>query len=602
MFNSLKSKFIFLIFILSAIISFIGIISILNMISVTSDVKLLISNNYDSVKVLNEMKFSIKEQNNLIMNIIKNYNVADIEKFYNERINFEKAYSFEILNITEIGEKELVNLLNKNYKNFLKSFEDIKNNDNSLENQKFYGENINPIYYELINNLDDLINLNEKAMFNSKNELVMKGKYLTILIFVISIIFIIFSILVSYYLINRFLKPLYLLINEIKEIKSMSKREHLSIKSNDELEILIKEFNKMTDRIKNFEINAMDQLGNEKNKSSALINNIPDPILVLNDELKIIISNNEFDYFFNKKKEDIKYKYIFDVIKSIDLYDILSNFVRGTNEKMNKILKINIDNKEYYFNVLSTKVRDINSNINGIIVSLRNITIQKEFEKMRLSFVSEIIINANTNFKNIWDDILELEKELEKTTKFEKLKLKFKNLFDLNFNLINIKKIDDFDMFYIYKIQDLNGLILKCYDLFKEKAENENKILKLNLTNIQKIYIDPLKIEWVINDIIFNSLNLMSKEEIIEISTFNSKKDEVCLELKISGKEFENISLDNIIDNQQIDCFYSEKLFENKIGLNISKEILESHKARYIFEKNDNYIKIKIYFNNFENR
>jgi signal transduction histidine kinase len=572
------------------------------MISVTSDVKLLISNNYDSVKVLNEMKFSIKEQNNLIMNIIKNYNVADIEKFYNERINFEKAYSFEILNITEIGEKELVNLLNKNYKNFLKSFEDIKNNDNSLENQKFYGENINPIYYELINNLDDLINLNEKAMFNSKNELVMKGKYLTILIFVISIIFIIFSILVSYYLINRFLKPLYLLINEIKEIKSMSKREHLSIKSNDELEILIKEFNKMTDRIKNFEINAMDQLGNEKNKSSALINNIPDPILVLNDELKIIISNNEFDYFFNKKKEDIKYKYIFDVIKSIDLYDILSNFVRGTNEKMNKILKINIDNKEYYFNVLSTKVRDINSNINGIIVSLRNITIQKEFEKMRLSFVSEIIINANTNFKNIWDDILELEKELEKTTKFEKLKLKFKNLFDLNFNLINIKKIDDFDMFYIYKIQDLNGLILKCYDLFKEKAENENKILKLNLTNIQKIYIDPLKIEWVINDIIFNSLNLMSKEEIIEISTFNSKKDEVCLELKISGKEFENISLDNIIDNQQIDCFYSEKLFENKIGLNISKEILESHKARYIFEKNDNYIKIKIYFNNFENR
>ncbi|MDN5343024.1 MAG: hypothetical protein PWP28_1899 [Oceanotoga sp.] len=602
MFNSLKSKFIFLIFILSAIISFIGIISILNMISVTSDVKLLISNNYDSVKVLNEMKFSIKEQNNLIMNIIKNYNVADIEKFYNERINFEKAYSFEILNITEIGEKELVELLNKNYKNFLKSFEDIKNNDNSLENQKFYGENINPIYYELINNLDDLINLNEKAMFNSKNELVMKGKYLTILIFVISIIFIIFSILVSYYLINRFLKPLYLLINEIKEIKSMSKREHLSIKSNDELEILIKEFNKMTDRIKNFEINAMDQLGNEKNKSSALINNIPDPILVLNDELKIIISNNEFDYFFNKKKEDIKYKYIFDVIKSIDLYDILSNFVRGTNEKMNKILKINIDNKEYYFNVLSTKVRDINSNINGIIVSLRNITIQKEFEKMRLSFVSEIIINANTNFKNIWDDILELEKELEKTTKFEKLKLKFKNLFDLNFNLINIKKIDDFDMFYIYKIQDLNGLILKCYDLFKEKAENENKILKLNLTNIQKIYIDPLKIEWVINDIIFNSLNLMSKEEIIEISTFNSKKDEVCLELKISGKEFENISLDNIIDNQQIDCFYSEKLFENKIGLNISKEILESHKARYIFEKNDNYIKIKIYFNNFENR
>jgi PAS domain S-box-containing protein len=551
----------------------------------SNEVKLLISNNYDSIKVLNQMKYSIKEQNNAVANLLRNFTVLNIETFYNERNNFEDALDFQNNNITEQGEEKLVKELNDYYKTYLSYFDDLRDNRENVEYiEGLYTDKIRPLYNKILTDIDQLININENSIFGSRDELVEKWMNNTVLIIFITIFSVVFSIYISIYLIKKFLKPLFELVNEIKNIKSMSKREPLEVKSNDEFGYLIKEFNKMTERIKEFEKTTIDQLGEEKNKSAALINNIPDPIFVLDEDLKILITNDEFKRLF-KCEKDIKYNFIFDVVKNLDLYDILSNLVKNDKDNDYRVIKIEIDGKKYFFNVLATKIRDVNANLNGIIVSLRDITKEKEFENMRLGLISSVSHEFKTPLTSIILGLSILEDKIKNIdSENEELIITIKEdvekISSLISNLVNLRKIDDIEAFYEYDYEDLNEIVKSSLEQFEFQAKKENKNVSVDLQPIPNVYIDKIKISWVINNLISNSLKHTQENDDIFIKTYQNENKNIIFEIQDTGKGIKTDKIENIFKK-----YYSSK--ENKtnyiddsgMGLTISKEILDSHGA-----------------------
>lgn len=585
MLNSLKSKFLFLVIILIIIIGLLGIFFSTTIFQMSNEVKLLISNNYDSIKVLNQMKYSIKEQNNAVANLLRNFTVLNIETFYNERNNFEDALDFQNNNITEQGEEKLVKELNDYYKTYLSYFDDLRDNRENVEYiEGLYTDKIRPLYNKILTNIDQLININENSIFGSRDELVEKWMNNTVLIIFITIFSVVFSIYISIYLIKKFLKPLFELVNEIKNIKSMSKREPLEVKSNDEFGYLIKEFNKMTERIKEFEKTTIDQLGEEKNKSAALINNIPDPIFVLDEDLKILITNDEFKRLF-KCEKDIKYNFIFDVVKNLDLYDILSNLVKNDKDNDYRVIKIEIDEEKYFFNVLATKIRDVNANLNGIIVSLRDITKEKEFENMRLGLISSVSHEFKTPLTSIILGLSILEDKIKNIdSENEELIITIKEdvekISSLISNLVNLRKIDDIEAFYEYDYEDLNEIVKSSLEQFEFQAKKENKNVSVDLQPIPNVYIDKIKISWVINNLISNSLKHTQENDDIFIKTYQNENKNIIFEIQDTGKGIKTDKIENIFKK-----YYSSK--ENKtnyiddsgMGLTISKEILDSHGA-----------------------
>ncbi|SDC25732.1 sensor histidine kinase [Geotoga petraea] len=609
MLNSLKSKFLFLVIILIVIIGVLGIFSSSSLYRMTNEVELLISNNYDSIKVLNQMKYSIKEQNNAIANLIRNFSILNVETFYNERNNFEDALEFQNNNITEEGENDLVQNLNSNYNKYLNLFDELKNNREDTEFiEGLYADSIRPLYSEILNNIDELIKINENSIFGSRDELVDKWRNVTVLIVVITVFSVFMSIYLSLFLIKRFLSPLFKLINEIKTIKSMSKREPLDIETNDELGILIQEFNKMTERIKEFEKSTIEQLGEEKSKSVALINNIPDPIFVLDENMKLILTNYAFKEFF-KCKEEVKHKFIFDIVKNLDLYDILSNLVKSDKENDYRVIKIEIEDQKYFFNVLATKIRDVNANLNGIIVSLRNITKEKEFENMRLGLISSVSHEFKTPLTSIILGLSILEEKIKNIdSENEELVLTIKEdvekISNLISNLVNLRKIDDIDAFYEYDYEDLNEIVRTSVEQFEFQANKENKNIYVDLQEIPNIYIDKVKISWVINNLISNSLKHTKENDDIAIKTYQNDNENVIFEIADTGKGIKADKIENIFKK-----YYSSR--ENKtnyvddsgMGLTISKEILDSHGASIEIEsQNEKGTKFIITFSKGDNK
>ncbi|MGM0640518.1 MAG: sensor histidine kinase [Thermotogota bacterium] len=609
MLNSLKSKFLFLVIILIFIIGMLGIFSSSSLYQMTNEVKLLVSNNYDSIKALNQMKYSIKEQNNAVANLLRNFSILNIETFYNERNNFEDALEFQNNNITEEGEKDLVQNLNSTYDKYLEYFDELKNNREDIEFiEGLYADNIRPLYSEVLNYIDELIKINENSIFGSRDDLVEKWRNITVLIIFITISSIFLSVYLSLFLIKRFLSPLFKLINEIKNIKSMSKREPLNIETNDELGVLIQEFNKMTERIKEFEKSTIEQLGEEKSKSAALINNIPDPIFVLDEDMKLILTNNEFREFF-KCNEDIKYKFIFDVVKNLELYDILSNLVKSDKENDYRVIKIEIDGQKYFFNVLATKIRDVNANLNGLIVSLRNITKEKEFENMRLGLISSVSHEFKTPLTSIILGLSILEEKIKNIdSENEELIITIKEdvekISSLISNLVNLRKIDDIEAFYEYDYENLNEIIRTSLEQFDFQANKENKKIFVDLQDIPDIYIDKIKISWVINNLISNSLKHTKENDEINITTYQNENKNVVFEIEDTGKGIKTDKIENIFKK-----YYSSK--ENKtnyiddsgMGLTISKEILDSHGAAIEIEsQNEKGTKFIITFSKGDNK
>ena len=82
---------------------------------------------------------------------------------------------------------------------------------------------------------------------------------------------------------NRYFNPIHLLINAIKSVKEGNLNKQAPVVYDDEIGLLAKEFNNMTNRLYDFEKSTEGNLVAEKNRSLSIIKSISDPIILLDD-------------------------------------------------------------------------------------------------------------------------------------------------------------------------------------------------------------------------------------------------------------------------------------------------------------------------------
>jgi signal transduction histidine kinase len=227
----------------------------------------------------------------------------------------------------------------------------------------------------------------------------------------------------------------------------------------------------------------------------------------------------------------------------------------------------------------------VNANLNGIIVSLRDITKEKEFENMRLGLISSVSHEFKTPLTSIILGLSILEDKIKNIdSENEELIITIKEdvekISSLISNLVNLRKIDDIEAFYEYDYEDLNEIVKSSLEQFEFQAKKENKNVSVDLQPIPNVYIDKIKISWVINNLISNSLKHTQENDDIFIKTYQNENKNIIFEIQDTGKGIKTDKIENIFKK-----YYSSK--ENKtnyiddsgMGLTISKEILDSHGA-----------------------
>ncbi|MFL0246347.1 HAMP domain-containing sensor histidine kinase [Candidatus Clostridium stratigraminis] len=584
MLKTLKGKFLTVYSFLVFITAVLGIVSAINVYSLSRSIQNLMTDNYKSISAVSFMLEALDGQNAATLSYINMDKNQAISSFNNYSNDFYKWYYLEGGNITENGEKELVNEVQTSYVKYLTLFsklQELSLQPNTDKTTAFYNNEIYPQYNTLKKLLRDISSLNEKAMFNGRERVTEASENSMYFILILSALSVLGGFAVAWLSLRKFLSPLYALRDNMKALKEGELNKHTEIVSEDEIGELSKEFNDMTQRLLEFEQSTLGKILAEKNKSLAIVKSISDPILVMDTDYKIALVNDAFEELFDLKEEAVINRYFLEVIRNGELYDYIKNiYDLRDGEAQKNIFYFNYNNKDYYYNVLVTKLNEFNNKKYGLVVLFQNVTGLKQVEKLKSDFIATVSHEFKTPFTSIMmgsslifeeaaGSINEKQKEIMSTINEESEKL-----LNLVNNLLQISKLESSKSIFKIEPHSVEAIITNSIKGFIEKAKEKNISLQYNIMdNGLKVNVDFDKTTWVLNNLISNALKYTHSGDNILITAF-VKQNKMCISVKDMG--------DGIPEG------YTEKIFEKFVqvegtedkgtglGLAIAKEIVEA--------------------------
>ncbi|KZL91964.1 HAMP domain-containing sensor histidine kinase [Clostridium magnum] len=587
MVKTLKGKISVVYICLVLMIAIVGFTSVINFHVLSRSVDGLMVNNYKSINAVNNMIEAIDGQNMAILNYLNNNEETGIDLFHKNSDIFYKWYNIEANNITESGEKDHINKINKDYAKYIMLFsnlQEIRNKQGTDKALDFYNNQIITLYNNLKNELKDLSALNEKAMFSSKDKVTNDTIVIMYLVLGLSLVAVIGGYFLSTFFINKFLKPIYILTESIRSVKEGELQKEISVATSDEIGLLAHEFNNMTERLQQFEYSSKGKLLEEKNKSIAIVKSISDPLIVLDTDYKVVLLNNACEDIFGIKEEAVLNKHFLEGIRNGELYEYISSVYKEGNEKRSeKIMHVKVNEKDYYFNIVSTAIKDRNLKIYGIVILLQNVTKLKQLEKIKTDFMGTISHELKTPLTSIMMGLsLITDKKIgdfneKQETIVEAMREDGERLSSLISELLQLSKIESDKAVFNIKQCSIIGIIENCIKRFNEQAlSKEVNLYYEGSEKLPKITIDSEKISWTLNNLVSNALKYINAgDEVFIKAVVKDNKMYVSVEDTGVGipDEYQKIIFDKFVQVKGGDL----EMRSSGIGLAIAKEIVEAH-------------------------
>ena len=584
--KTLKGKITTIYVLLVLVILMIGLISSFNVYKLGGEIDGLMTNNYKSIDISTKMNEVIETQDKAMVKYIAFQDKNSIDNINRSNAEFYKWLNEEENNITEIGEKNITIKISDDYLLLVKSFSNFQHyqgTHTNTENIKFYNTQISTLVAKVKEDLVALTAMNEKAMFNGRDNA--KSSSLSVLYFIlfISSIATIGGLIISLIYTNKFLNPIHLLMESIKSVKEGAINRQAPIINEDEIGMLAKEFNNMTSRLYEFEQSTTGKLLLERNKSIAIVKSITDPLIVLDANYKVQLLNDSGENIFGVLEQNIINSNFLETIRNMELYDYIFCVVDNKVTDTEKIIRFHVNDRTYFFNVIVTVVNDKEDKINSIVVLLKNITEYKELEKVRTDFIATISHEFKTPLTSIMMGVgLLLEKNVgvinEKQEELlDTIKEEVEKLTELVSNLLKLSKIQSNQAVYDIKAYSITKIAQNCVKNYSVQAKNNGIFLYNNIEDdLPNVIVDKEKITWVLNNLVSNALKYTNSGGEILIGAFiDGGKMKVFV--KDNGTGIPREYHEKIFERFVKISAYDTEFLSSGIGLSIAKGIVEAH-------------------------
>jgi len=583
--KTLKSKISLVYIGLVVLIAIVAASAVINLHALETSVNLLMTDNYISIDAASNMMEAIDKQDIALLNFIYQDKQRGIELFSEANVSFLKWFDAESKNITETGEKEIVDKINSSYKKYTGDFsklQDINNRLGQNEALKYYNLSLTSDFNKTKDELKSLRLLNEEAMFSSKDEASKSARNYILFIILLSLVAVVGGYIVSMLFTNRLLDPLHRLSEVIKKVKGGDLNQKIDIKTKDETGELANEFNNMINRLHNYEISTVGIMMEEKNKSIAIVKSIADPLIALDMNYCITLLNDACERFFDISEAKATGKHFLEAIKNDELFEHISGMTESKEIRREKIIKITND-KNYYFNVVITKVTNSDKKFSGMIILMKDVTELKELERVKTDFIATISHEFRTPLTSVMMGASMLidgsmgQLSKEQCDIIKTLKEDGERLNSLVDELLELSRLESGRAVFNMDRCSINAIVENSVKHYIEQADSTevNLIDELD-EDLHLVYADYEKISWVMNNLLGNALK------------YTDAGDSIIIDAVVRGNKMQVSVKDTGIG---IPSEYVERIFDRfvqvkgreievrgtGIGLSVVKEIVEAH-------------------------
>ncbi len=391
----------------------------------------------------------------------------------------------------------------------------------------------------------------------------------------------------AFYFSKRISRPITHLIQSATEIARGNFLQKVSVEYDDEVGRLAKIFNYMTTELRRLKEMNLNEIINERNKTKTILKNIGDGVIVTDSSNKILLINTVAEWWFGLKNSS------FTAQRSID--EVLSNkdliqFIRETNNNgENRVQSIEIQLeprdgwKSLVLQARAARILNEKSELVGIVTVLRDITREKEIDRMKTELVSLVaheLRSPLTCIAGFSELLMDNTVTREQSDEYAEIILKESNrLGDLINKFLDISKIEAGKSQVQKTPVDMKMLIEKVLDFNSQLAEKKKiRVSFESPAEVRSIMVDRDMIEQVILNLYSNAVKYSPEQAKVTVRLFDGDK-ELTVEVEDSGYGISETSLPHIFEK-----FYrvtdNEKVLEitgSGLGLALVKEIVEIH-------------------------
>ena len=553
--------------------------SIYNFETLSNAINDIMVENYRSIKASDSMVESIERQDSALLLLLRSTEDQGQEIFRRNEKEFYTWLARAEDNITIEGEGAILEKINEKYFRFVSKFDQFYNADEE-QRWQIYNQELLPLFNEIKSDIRELRELNRQAMVEAQRDANSRANQAIIYTIGLALLVIVFSLIFAFYLTKQILRPIKELEKGIKKVADRNFQQQVEVASEDEIGVLADEFNEMIAKLQEYEKLNVKKLLMEKEKSEAVVNNLSSPLIVTDQDHKIVLINETAKKLFSINKDVIDTHFL-EVIQAEEIFE----YIKNPEAKEKKTFKLKKDDKERHYRISTRRVIDEDEEYQFTVTLLEDITRLKEIDSMKSEFVSTVSHEFRTPLTSmnmglnmvINEDTGELNEEQREL--LEAAYEDVERLTELVSDLLDLSKIESGRIEMEFDKVDINDIIEKTLNPFYKQAEEKGIALKFKQSEDNVFaYADPSKISWVISNLVGNALRYADEGKI-----------EVDAEIK--GRRV----LVSVADNGPgIPREYQSKIFDKFVragndkdeksgtglGLAISKEIITAHNGR----------------------
>lgn len=543
----IKTKLTLGVGLLFILIVLLGLVGAIYIHFLKNDTENILLDNYNSVIYSKQMLQETESQTNFA--------------------HFEEELRLQELNATEEGEQKINRELREH-------FEEYRNNGQSAADLS-----------KIRKSLLELMTMNMQAI-EQKSQLAQDtANRATVWIAVTgtACFIIAFTLLIN--LPSNISNPISELTDSIQKIAANKYDERVHFEDNNEFGDLAKSFNTMAQKLEEYNSSNLAQLMRQKTRIEALINNMKDPVIGLDENWKVIFVNEEACKVTGMESQQMIGYSSKDLAVGNDLIRLLLLNLDLEEIRPEETLKIMANGKEGYYTqeVIHIEVIPTGEQLKelvGHVLILRNITKYKELDFAKTRFIATVSHEFKTPIASMKLSLQLLENKrigelnLEQQNLVAGLKDDADRLLRITSELLNMTQVESGNI----QLNILNTPVEKIVDyaIMANQNQADTKEITLKCTvELPATFVqaDAEKTAWVMTNLLTNAINYSHEQSVIEIHVYQ-QDDTVVFSVKDFGIGIPPEYLSKVFDRYfRVPGTHREG---TGLGLAISKEFIEA--------------------------
>lgn len=267
-----------------------------------------------------------------------------------------------------------------------------------VEARTFYEQAMVPAYNGLTTLIFELTGKNVRAFNLLRVEMAEKTKSAIVGVIAVALVALIVGTGVSFWLARRTSGPLLRISETLNELRAGNLRARLPVSSNDEIGVVSFEFNRLTERLEEYEAMNINQILREQSKSEAIISSIDDPLFLFDTSWKLLLANTAASHITGVKglREGLALN---ETFQDEHILEMILSLAREKDHRHAAPLIISVlasDKVHYYkIGVIVLTEENTRGGLRGFLVIFTDITHFKEVDELR----SELIAKVSHEFR-----------------------------------------------------------------------------------------------------------------------------------------------------------------------------------------------------------